>query len=117
LLKSCGKLTLLCAAAIWIPIATLGADHLCTDAEPRSGSIAVLDEEGRPVVPEELPVVGLEQMDRTASGDTEPLELRDAPGGGEMILLDERFRHFMHGRVRSSGSPAVHCEQQPPGIE
>ena len=75
-----------------------------------SESIVVLDEEGHPTVPS-LPFSS--EVGESRARDQAPLVLQDAPGGGTMIVLDERHRHAARGTVGADGVPRVECALEP----
>lgn len=87
--------------------------------EPRMNGVVHLDDEGEPVLPNPQEVAPL-ATDTPAGGvsTTDDAELpvpriEAAPGGGEMIRLDERFRHRTSVQRKSAnGDPGaeVHCE-------
>jgi hypothetical protein len=108
---------LLLSAAISAPTGALGAGLLCPRDGGKSGSVVVLDDDGRPMVPEETPAVDNEGGGAAVARGDGPLELVDAPGGGEMVVLDGRFHHFVEGIVRRDGPAAARCEQHGPDVE
>jgi len=80
-----------------------------------------LDDDRKPVVPTPQQIEPRQPDERDqGSGAVQPTDeqlpmpqFQPAPGGGEMLLLDQRFRHDMRATRRSSDSVAVECTQPP----
>lgn len=101
-----------------------GALHLTIgqsqpNAPYRSLGVVHLDDDGNPVLPDpqntDTPDSDAEagsNAERDAAAHTAP-ELQPAPGGGEMILLDESLRHRSSARVRRAtgeSTAVILCE-------
>ncbi len=74
-------------------------------------SVVYLDESGRPMIPEawQLRGEGAQPNDAGAAAAAPPPALLDAPGGGKMVVLDERFRSYSVGRRGARGTGRVEC--------
>jgi hypothetical protein len=86
------------------------------DASPSDSISVYLDDQHHPIVP--TPSVdsgrgeqGGSAADEPSSGQPTLPQFQPAPGGGEMLLLDDRFRHDMRGTRRAAGSIAAECTQ------
>jgi hypothetical protein len=69
-----------------------------------------LDEHGRPTVPpRDAHHVAAPSTSRAVSADEEPLIELDAPGGGTMVRLGDRFRSYSVARLGADGRLTIEC--------
>ncbi len=80
----------------------------------RAGWVVHLDETGKPAVPEPAQAPAAAAPADGAAAEVKPLPaVQAAPGGGEMVVLDDRFNHNSVGH-RNGAQVRVGCEREAP---
>ena len=76
-----------------------------------SGSVVHLDEHGKAVIPRAtLPPPIVPEADG-GGAEVPASRIQQAPGGGEMIILGDRFRSRSIGRCNANGRVKVRCTE------
>lgn len=82
---------------------------------PRAASIVHLDGDGHPIVPEHPPDMGAPNLGGEASGSAAGIEdpplPEPAPGGGEMVVVGDRLRHYSTAEREGEAGLRVGCER------
>jgi DNA-binding beta-propeller fold protein YncE len=93
--------------------AALLAACMARAAEPASSNASTiqLDEHGKPTVPSAAPPRIRARRAVVAPTPAPPLVVQEAPGGGRMIILDDRFNNDSIGHRDAGGRVSVECTQ------
>lgn len=93
--------------------------HHATASEEPAGYKVYLDDNGRPVAPPPVAssVAVVPSGAASVPQSRPPLVETDAPGGGKMIVLDDRFRMYSVARIGPDNRASIDCARRPHGHE
>jgi hypothetical protein len=97
------------AVAGLLLVAAVGRHASAGQERAAHGYVVQLDTDGRPIVPTPGDESVVAEPAQGTAAETAPPQVQPAPGGGEMIILDGRFRNDSVGHRTDGGRVSIEC--------